>query len=183
MTCIVGLVEGDRMFLGADSIATADYDRHIRKDKKIFKKNGYLIGCAGSPRLGQVLHYGCELEKAPETGDLMGFMVAPFVNGVRELFASAGCLEVQNELEGFQASILMVGVRGRFFAIYADLQVEEVQTPYLCIGSGANEAYASLWTSAKTKTPPKTRVQWAIESSATFNASVSPPVNIISMNF
>lgn len=181
MTCIVGLVDKERIWMAADSLATGELDRHIRKDRKIFKKNGFLIGCAGSPRLGQVVRYGCTLEQPKEGCDLFEFMAIPFVNGMRQLFREAGCIEIQNECEAL-ASVLLVGIQGRLFAIYGDLQVEEVEQPFLTIGSGAAEANASMWTSQKAKIQdPKKRITWAVEAAAQYNNSVSAPVRILSI--
>jgi hypothetical protein len=65
MTCIVGLVESDRVLLAADSLAsTSDWGRE-RLDKKIFFNGDYLLGVCGSYRAMQILQYHAVLPDYP----------------------------------------------------------------------------------------------------------------------
>jgi 20S proteasome alpha/beta subunit len=56
MTCIVGIIDKETIYLGGDSAGTAGYGQSIRKDKKVFiKDNKFIIGFTSSFRMGQLL--------------------------------------------------------------------------------------------------------------------------------
>lgn len=57
MTCIVGLVDGDRVILGGDSAGIAGWHLQLRADEKVFRNGPYAIGFTTSFRMGQILRY------------------------------------------------------------------------------------------------------------------------------
>jgi hypothetical protein len=63
MTCIVGIVDGDRVVIGSDSLASMDDWGRERLDKKIFSNGEYVIGVCGSYRAAQILKYDVNFPK------------------------------------------------------------------------------------------------------------------------
>lgn len=185
MTCIVGLVQGRKMYMGADSLATSYYNSIVREDKKLFRKNGYLVGVAGSVRIKQVIQHNmptaCSSEK---DSDLLEFMATSFVDSLRGSLHNGGCLEVIDGVESLKDSQILVGLNGKLFSVLQDFQIEVVGYNFISIGSGSTEANSSLWTMQRLKNiSPLTRIKTAIECSSEFNASVSPPIHTLSMSF
>ena len=60
MSCIVGLIDKKRVFIGSDSYGATETCQVQRVDQKIFHVSGHknaVIGFAGSFRMGQILQY------------------------------------------------------------------------------------------------------------------------------
>jgi len=57
MTCIVGLVENGKVYIGGDSAGVAGLDITTRKDEKVFQKENMIFGFTSSFRMGQILRY------------------------------------------------------------------------------------------------------------------------------
>ena len=122
MTCIVGLVDDGRVWMGGDSAGVAGWDLTVRADRKVFRNGPYVMGFTSSFRMGQLLRHGFEPPSPPEQpGDLEAFMATTFIDAVRERL-KAGGWAVKN-LEQEQGGTFLVGVSGRLFEIGSDYQV------------------------------------------------------------
>jgi hypothetical protein len=51
MTCIVGLVDGGRVWLGGDSAGVSGWDLTVRADRKVFRNGPYVMGFTTSFRM------------------------------------------------------------------------------------------------------------------------------------
>ena len=180
MTCIVGLVdkESGKVFMGADSLGTGDNGgTSITSYKKIFRIGDFLIGCAGSPRPGQLLRYALkipEYENAleDEQENISRHIVTKVVDAIRECVDTA-------KLKDEDKAYFLVGFKGRLFGIYPDdYQVDEDVCGYNAIGSSAHVALGSLWTSAGMGIAAEDRVMLALKASAELNVYVGPPFQI-----
>ena len=47
MTCIIGLVENSKVYIGGDSAGVAGYGLSVRADEKVFKKGDFIFGFWG----------------------------------------------------------------------------------------------------------------------------------------
>ena len=52
MTCIVGLVENGKVYIGGDSAGVAGLDVRMRSDEKVFTKGNMIFGYTSSFRMG-----------------------------------------------------------------------------------------------------------------------------------
>ncbi len=59
MTCIVAIIDGNKVFMGGDAAASDDKTGIIfqRVDPKVFKVGQFGIGFIDSFRMGQILQY------------------------------------------------------------------------------------------------------------------------------
>ena len=59
MTCVIGIVDNGKVWMGGDSAAIDSEEETItlRKDPKVFRNEDFLIGFAGTYRLGQLIQY------------------------------------------------------------------------------------------------------------------------------
>jgi len=175
MTCIVGLVDNGKVYMGADSAGTNGWlHQTIRLDAKMFKVEDFLIGGCGSFRMLQLLHYKLRPPKRYPDADIMKFMVADFVESVRTCLREGGFTHIKENNEEIDGSFL-VGYQGRLFEIECDLQVGESVDGYNGIGSGGMIALGSLYTSQGT---PEERIRKALETAEHFNAGVRGPFHI-----
>ena len=153
MTCIVGLVDGQSIIMGADSAGVNGLSISIRKDVKVFPIGEFLIGFTGSFRMGQLLHYKLELPSLSDGGELHCYMATLFIDAVRKCLKDGGYAEKKDDVES--AGTFLVGIRGRLFIIHADYQVEEKQDGFNACGSGEDVALGVLF--ATSSLQPKQR--------------------------
>ena len=76
MTCIVGLIDGRRVWMGGDSAGVSGLDITVRADAKVFRNGDFLIGFTSSFRMGQLLAFHMGLFHMAKTATvLMGMLV------------------------------------------------------------------------------------------------------------
>ena len=94
MTCIVGLVDDCKVYIGGDSaaISTPPYhDLVVRADEKVFRNGPFVIGFTSSYRMGQLLRYKLLPPRLVLAhGDLHRFMATAFVDAVRDCLQRGG---------------------------------------------------------------------------------------------
>ena len=79
MTCIVGLVMPDGIYVGGDSAGVGGYSLTVRADEKVFINSGFIFGFTSSFRMGQILRFGFAPPKLHADIDLYEYMVTTFV--------------------------------------------------------------------------------------------------------
>lgn len=179
MSCIAGLIVGDRTYLAGDSraVSSVDHESLTIKDEKVFMVKGLLVGVVGSLRAMQVLRYGVPelLDPLSETAQCPEYFATTFADAARTAFRSAGILAKQeDDADGIYLECL-IGVRGRLFVMQGDCAVFEPDTDYWAIGSGSGEARGVLWVTRESDATPEERLVWALEAASQFNVGVGPP--------
>lgn len=188
MTCIVGLVHDGEVFIGGDSAGVADWNLTIRTDQKVFSNGPFIFGFTTSYRMGQLLRYSLEIPGHPALAsgkNLEAYMVKNFVDAVRECLQKGGFAEKDKEAE--KGGEFLVGVRGRLFTIHDDYQVGEPKQGFYAMGTGAQVAMGSLWTTAELnrvdsrplQIPPTHRVMLALNAAEQLNIGVRGPHTVI----
>lgn len=147
MTCIVGLIDNNRVWIGGDSAGVSGLDVSLRKDPKVFKNGNFLIGYTSSFRMGQLLRFKFNPPKyyaAQHSNDEYKYMCTDFIESVRVCFKDGGYATVLNNEES--GGSFLVGFNGRLFKIDSDFQVGESVEKYNSIGCGDSYAKGSLYT-------------------------------------
>lgn len=187
MTCIVGLVDRQRVYLGADSAATNNPGQQtIRVDQKIFRAGDFLFGCTSSYRMIQLLRY--QLILPPYTSDacdsdeedqLFRYLATDFIDAVRTCLKDGGYAKKEEERES--GGNFLLACYGQLFCVENDYQVEEVVIGYNAIGSADDVALGALYATHQLELPPERRVRMALEAAAYHYADVRPPFVIESI--
>ena len=175
MTCIVGLIEEGKVYIGGDSAGVAGYDLTVRADQKVWAKDGWAFGFTSSFRMGQILRYGLQVPKRHADMDLMQFMVTEFTNAVRNCLKAAGWASKVNERE--EGGVFLIGHAGRLFQMHSDYQIAESVHGYDACGCG--EAYAKGALYAMRRTTPKEAAEKALACAETFSAGVRGPFHVV----
>jgi len=186
MTCIVALINENKVFLGGDAAASDDKSGLIfqRTDPKVFRVGQFGIGFVDSFRMGQILQYSWTPPVyKPTTGyrNLDKFLRTKFVESVKEAFKENGYGNQNPGTEdGDEGGIFIVAVQGagRIFTMDSDFHIGEADVQYMAEGAGQELALGSLFSTAQIKTPRK-RVRMALEAATKFNMAVRPPFTII----
>ena len=174
MTCIVGLIDGNRVWLGGDSAGVAGLDITVRADPKVFPNGPFLIGFTSSFRMGQLLAFRLHPPKRPEGMDVFRYMVTDFVDEVRNCLKEGGYAQRNNDAE--QGGSFLVAYHGRLFSIQSDYQVCETNRGFHAIGCGADYALGSLASTAGQ--PAEQRVRRSLECAELLNGGVRAPFRI-----
>ena len=162
--------------MGGDAAAVEEDTNSvtIRKEPKIFIRGDYIVGYAGSFRMGKVMEHVFSYPVPPENDDLDKFLNTIFINQLRE------CLE-ENKLDldsDKDSADLLVGVRGRLFDFNMDFHFGEDAHDFASIGSGSSYAMGSLYSTSTMKDQMK-RCKLALEAAQEFNSWVRPPFTIL----
>lgn len=177
MTCIVGLAEGGRVYIGGDSAGVAGLDITTRADAKVFRNGPYVMGFTSSFRMGQLLRYGFKPPQPHADDDLDRFMVTQFIEGTRRCLKDGGYAQVHDNTE--RGGTFLVGIRGRLFTVFGDYQVAEPDDGYTSVGCGEDYALGALYT-AKRSLSPTARIRAALRAAAYFSGGVQEPFQIVS---
>jgi hypothetical protein len=175
LTCIVGIVEGGKVYIGGDSAGVAGYYLQSRADQKVFTNGPFVFGFTSSFRMGQILRYGfTPPQRHPDT-DVMAFMVTAFIDAIRNTFKNAGYAKKTNDQE--EAGTFLVGYEGRLFKISDDYQVGESLDQYDACGCGQDIALGSLHSTGGMD--PERRIEIALTAAEKYSAGVRAPFNVV----
>jgi len=184
MTCIVAVKKDDKVYIGGDS-ALVDISNGIKTKlatPKVFPCFKYVIGYAGSARMGQLLFNYFEPTDPPDNPyELEMHMVTTFVDELRALAEEKGLRLSTSDDEMNDFAQIIVGVNGRIFIIEEDWQASEWLYDYASIGSGSHFAMGSLHTTSKLNMEPNDRLLSALTAAAEHSLTVSDPFHFEEM--
>ena len=174
MTCIVGIVEGNEVYIGADSAAKSGHEVRESKLPKVFVNGPFVIGYTSSFRMGQILQY--HLRAAPQgPEDAMQYMVCTFVEAVRLCLKEHGFSKVENNVE--QGGFFLVAYRGTLYGIENDFQANHYADGMMALGCGREYALGAL--RALENMPARQRLLRALEVAAYYSKGVMGPFLVL----
>lgn len=180
MTCVVGLVDGGVLRLGADSNVESSVSRISRSavDPKIFVSGPFAIGTCGSPRMRQILRF--QFTPPPQGDkDAFEYMAVDFLDAVRASFKRAGFARVKDEQES--GGTFLVGYRGTLYEIMSDYQINVQDAPYAAIGSGHVAALGSLHTTQGMTLAAQPRLERALLAAESVAVGVRGPFHYVTV--
>lgn len=174
MTCIVGIAQDGKVYMGADSMSSDGYDHRVTALRKIFRVGEFLIGYTSSFRMGQILQYHLEVRGQQDGESDERYMVVAFVEAVRSSLKNKGYMRIDSNEE--TGGTFLVGYRGTLYTVYNDFQINHYQSGMAVCGAGEDYALATLVALHDWK--PEDRIRRALEISVELSALVSPPFQI-----
>lgn len=176
MTCIVGLVEGDTVWIGGDSAGVAGYALTVRADQKVFRNGPMLFGFTTSFRMGQLLRYALTVPDHDPRADVDKYMATTFIDAVRECLKTNGWASKYHESE--EGGTFLVGYQGQLFYIGSDYQVGRPLDGYHAVGCGGQLALGALF--ATPQLVGRARIEVALLAAERGSAGVCRPFHISS---
>lgn len=169
MTVIVGISNGDNVYIGGDR-GVSDNDVILSMSRpKITKVDGWVFGYAGTLGTGQLMEF-IEFPKVLKNDDPYKVLRLNIVEQIKKAYDSFG-----RDIED-NGTDWLIGYKNRLFEISSgDWGVLEIS--YSAIGSGSAFALGSLHTS-KNWRDTKKRVHTAIDSAIQFSPTCSYPIDI-----
>lgn len=174
MTCVIGLVEDGKVYIGADSQAADGWNKRTVAQPKVFLNGPFVIGYTSSFRMGQLLQYQLEVKSQGDESDY-AYMVKEVIEAVRDCLKSHGWAKVENNQE--EGGGFLIGYRGKLYEVQSDMSVLEYIDGFGAVGSGTNYALAAM--AALEDMPPVDRIRRALEIVVRFSNGVSEPFTIM----
>lgn len=179
MTCIVGLLDNGKAYMGADSLGSNGYTGNVYKNRKVFKlseNKDILVGYTSSFRMGQLLQYSSglfdELSLLKNSVDEK-YMVNTFIPNVKALFKNGGY--EKNETGGN----FLITFKDKLYEVQSDYAILEPANGFSSVGCGEDFAMASLETTKDLDMKPVDRIIKALESAEKYSTGVRRPFYII----
>ena len=173
MTCIVGLVDKGRVYVGGDSAGVASDLIMARVDPKVFTRDGFIFGFTESFRMGQLIQHNFKIPAPPAAGSCYKYMCTTFMDALIECFSDKKFTRYYNYR--ISGGTFLVGFRGELFKVHSDFQVEIHNEPYNACGCGQKFALGALHTLNKYKMDPEDKLMAALDAASTFSTGVCRP--------
>ena len=143
MTCIAAIKHDDIIVMGADTVASDEHGMYSRSTPKIFRNRPFLIGSAGSARIGQLLQYSLLVPAQAIDQDDMDYMVNTFAESFRQVLLARGAMYKTDEVEFYHGETMVV-YNNEIYIVDGALHVMHLAYPYASVGSGAQVACGAL---------------------------------------
>lgn len=173
MTCIVGVADGENVWIGGDSAGVAGFAVTVRADTKVFVNGPMVFGFTSSFRMGQLLRHSLSIPKHYED-ETDKWLCTTFINAVRQCLKDGGYATTKDGAE--RGGIFLFGYKGRLYEVDSDFQVGEPVAQYAAVGCGDEYAHGNLFSSTG---KPEQRITQALEAAAHFSCGVSGPFHIV----
>ncbi len=189
MTCVIAWKTKDKVWMGADSLGSNNYNQmRVRLDEKVFKKNNMIFGFTASFRMGQLLRYKLKIPKQNKTDSDMKYMCTKFIDSVIKCLAENNYAIIsENNVSG---GTFLVGYKHNIYLVESDFQVGRSSRSYEAVGSGDDLAMGAMHGMCSAISegdmplkafPMKTRIKSALDAASAFNVSVGGPYIILSI--
>lgn len=181
MTCIVGLVSDEHIWIGGDRVASDASGRltQLARPKIIMKTSeddqNMIMGVAGQARAMDIVQYEFTPpaigEKEPDA-----YMATKFGEVMKEAFKKNGILFSKDGMEYMYAG-MMIGYMGKLWVISSDFYVSQCADPYEAMGSGVKYALGSLYSTYGLD--PHDRVERSLKAAEWYSESVRSPFDFL----
>lgn len=178
MTCIVGLLDGSKVYIGGDTLGSNGWTGQEVNHSKVFRVNSFVIGGTTSFRMLDLLEYSFSPPEPYPDEDLDRYMRTTFVNKVRSTLKDGGFNQTKDTWRD-SGGTFIVGFKDRLWVVQDDYSVLNYK-PYCAVGSGYQVAMGSLFTTNGTEMKPEDRVRKALEAASKYVVSVNGPFNVLS---
>ncbi len=182
MTCIVGYVEGDKVFVGGDLAATGGYTQYIYhpEESKVFKKGDIVFGVTGASRIGQLIRHNLIIPKRkPQCKDIK-YLNKYLIPVMLKCFKHNQMFKIKDERieENWGA---VIGYNKTIYRVDSNFNLMRTNKNYVAHGAGQEYAMGALYVMENLKMKPKEKITKALEASAEFSIVVAPPFDIVEL--
>ncbi len=175
MTCIAGVVDKGRVWIGGDSCGSTPTAWQDVGNVKVFTLGEMLLGVCGSFRAIDILRYHVPCVRQNDE-PIERFMRSTFVGAV---FENLERFKVPDEARAELS--MLAGIGGRLFEVQSDLSVVDAPEWGFAIGTGGDAARGSLYTTRGRKGRAKARVLDALAAAEAVCPSVRGPFGVLEM--
>jgi hypothetical protein len=189
VTCIVGLIATEAVYIGADSLGSGNGVKQVyttpklvtlevfeKKDLSLTKIN-VGIGYTTSYRMGDILRYHFTPPPIEIDEDENQYLVKDFIPELIKCFDEHSFAKTK---EGTKSGgNFLVAIRGRLFHVQEDFSILEPRCGYTAVGSGQEFAMGALFAFSRVQATPEKAVVNSIRAAGEFCTTVGGPVDYI----
>jgi ATP-dependent protease HslVU (ClpYQ) peptidase subunit len=181
MTCIVGYIKDNNVWIGGDSAGVSNYSLSIRSDEKVFKKGEFIFGFTSSFRMGQLIRYKLNIPIIKEQQDIDDYLYTDFIDSIIQCFKTNHCAKTENN--EISCGSFLFGFRGKLYAVHSDFQIAKPFLNFDAVGCGDHIALGAMYSIEYTNPsmPPSDKITLALEAAENYSAGVRRPFNIVSL--
>lgn len=172
MTCIVGVSDGERVYMGADSLGSTAWTGDVFRTPKLFKRGPFLLGCCGDYRYTQLLMHAWDPPRPGKNIDK--FVATELVDSIWHTLEAGGALHKSKGV-GTTGGMCLLAYHGRVWRLEDNFGVIEPESGFTAMGSGEDLAMGSLHTTRGDR--PKRRVRAALEAASAYDIHVGGPLH------
>ena len=147
---------------------------------KVFKKENFIFGVCGSPRVSQLLRYKLTIPKRHIGQTLEDYIYTSFTDEVIKVLDQNNALQLKDGLRTFYGSFLF-GFENKLYTMWDNFQSLDDVRGYDSAGSGEYHAMASLYSTEGLNITPENRLKKAIECANEFVISVDNKVDMVEL--
>lgn len=181
MTCIVGINTGEKIIIAGDGRGSNGFMYCQDKKPKVFKKEDFIFGVAGSYRVGQVLTNKFNPPKRFVGQTTDDYIYNTIVDYLITLFDVNNCLVSEDGIKNLTGSAFLFGYEKELYHFYSNFQLNINTKNYDATGSGRYHAIASLYSTEGLNISPEDRLRKAIECANEFVVSVDNKVDMVEL--
>lgn len=174
MTCIVGVVDGSEVWVGADGRASFGYYQSPVLQPKMVRVGQMLIGASGMPRVLQLLQCSSDLPSLEDYSPYE-YLCGPFARWLRETLKDQESMGTE-EGDACTKTHLLIALRGHLFLMDGRFAVYESERGFHACGSGLEVALGYLI--ATPGMDARSRVEGALMASSDVIPAVGPPFHV-----
>ena len=177
MTCIAVVrdLQNNKIWMAGDRGISDDNVINVGSSPKIWKKDGYLFGYAGSMDGDRIKHLFVP-PMYEGRGSVDKFMYSKFLKALRKFYEEWWVDTTSSSDFG-----MIICTRGKIYEHSAvDMSLTQYEQDYLVMGSGGDLAMGSLYSTQKQKDGRKRAVQ-AVSAAITHSPSCKGPIDILSI--
>jgi len=175
MTCIIGLEQDGKVYVGADSFVGEEWTRKEQAiNPKIFKKNGMLIAGTGEARALQIAKYLVEFDEVEKFDEQ--YVVENIAEKIRLKFKDIGYSEIKDNREK-SATHFLIAYKDKMFVISGGYALTRSKDGITCMGAGEEFAYGAM--KALENLKPENRIKKSLEIASYYSNYVFPPFVIM----
>jgi len=143
MTCVIGYIADDIVYIGGDSAGVDGLNVIVRTDEKVFRNGDFLFGFTTSFRMGQILRYNFQLPKRKENISDDEYLYGDFIDAILKILKNKHYAKIDNnQIEG---GCFLFGYRGKLYNVSSDFQIAKPSEKFDAVGCGRNYALGCLY--------------------------------------
>lgn len=172
MTCVIGLVEEGKIYMGADSAVSNGWQVDQTARSKVFRVGEFLIGTCGSVRVSGLLR-SFSVRKMYVGEDCDEYMVVGVAEAIRKCMKDGGVVIEQDGDRMAGRSTAIIGFHSKLYFLGNNFHIDRYIVPFMSIGLGSLFAMGAM--RAYHGLPPEKRIRESLKVAAFFSEGVRPP--------
>lgn len=187
MSCIIGYVHNNKVYMCHDSIeiCDADHSYKISSIDKCFIKKNILFGCVGSIRAMSLFKYKLKFDLQKKGMSDHEYLSTIIADSIRGLLVDYECMVKDENCDEkvLANSQMLIGYKGKLYQMYSDFYVGEIQYPkYEAIGYSGSYAVGALYALENNHNmTPEEKLLLAMSAVRKFTVTICEPYKIISI--